>query len=93
MPAVAERPAVNPGKDEAMIRRQLAAAAGRIRLVDVLTGGLAVLALVLGYAAIAIILDKWIVFPLPPDKSASPGSCSPASALSPGSSSGRCSAL
>ncbi|HEY2784708.1 MAG TPA: hypothetical protein VGJ05_06995, partial [Fimbriiglobus sp.] len=63
MPAVVERPPGKAGKDEAIIRRQLAAAAGRIRLVDVLTGGLAVLALVLGYAAVALVLDKWLDLP------------------------------
>src|SRR5262249_41876315 len=60
MPAVADRPAQVPGKDEALIRKQLAAAAGRIRLTDLVTGGLAVLALALGYAAVAIALDKWV---------------------------------
>src|SRR3954470_21536358 len=60
MPAVAERPAGGTDKDEAVIRARLAAAAGRIRTADLFTGGLAVLALVLGYAAVAIVLDKWL---------------------------------
>jgi hypothetical protein len=50
-------------KLDARLEEDLGKATGRIRLNDVLTGGLALAVLTLSYAAAAVLLDRWLELP------------------------------
>jgi hypothetical protein len=52
-----------PTRYDAALDRELSRAAERIRFHDVLTGGLGLAVLTLGYAIAAILLDRWLVLP------------------------------
>jgi hypothetical protein len=50
-------------KSDAAVERGIATAAARVRLNDLLTGGAALAVLLLGYVAVMMVFDKWLVLP------------------------------
>jgi hypothetical protein len=52
-----------PVKDDAVVERSIASAAGRVRANDLLTGAAALAVIALAYVALMVILDKWLTLP------------------------------
>ncbi len=52
-----------PSPVDARLEQELGRATGRIRLNDLLTGGLSLAVLTFGYAAAAVLLDRWLELP------------------------------
>ena len=64
MATVLTKPQTNAAKVEAQLSQELAQVTSRIRVTDLLSGGLTLVALVLGYTLVAVLADK--LFDLPP---------------------------
>ena len=58
MATVLSKPQTNAAKVEAKLSQELAQVTSRIRGTDLLSGGLTLLALVLGYTLVAVLADK-----------------------------------
>lgn len=64
MPTAAPQRPTPAVRNEATVDQAIAAAAGKVRANDLLTGAAAVLVLVVGYVTTVMILDRWLVLPM-----------------------------